>query len=153
MSSALVARRPVFNRELDVAAYEILVAEGEEDEAAAAAGDAVARLVLEVAGETGLEQLLGGKPAWLSLPLPAAQQAVDANLRQQRATIELRLNGDGDPRSTIAGLRALGHSVALPVDPKADGDLLHGADIAAIDVASMESDEMAETVKRIKAAG
>jgi c-di-GMP phosphodiesterase len=155
MASALVSRRPVFDRELDVAAYEILVAEGEENESTVgSAADAVARLVLEVAGEAGIEQLLGGQPAWLCLPLPAAQQAVDANLRQQPATIELRLNGTGDdPRNTIAGLRALGHSVALPLDPKADGDLLHGADIAAIDVAAMDPDEMAATVKRLKAAG
>lgn len=133
-----------------MAAYEILVAEGQEDESAS---DAVARLVLEVAGEAGIEQLLGGQRAWLSLPVAAVQQAVAANVRQQPATIEIRRNGGGDPRSAIAGLRALGHSVAMQVDPAGEaGDLLRHTDIAVIDVAAMAPDEMADAVARVKAA-
>jgi EAL and modified HD-GYP domain-containing signal transduction protein len=157
VSSALVTRRPVFDRELDVAAYELLVAEGDEDETDLHdASDSVSRLVLEVAGDARMESILGGQRPWLSLPAPAAQQVVEANLRQQPATIELARDGAGDLRSTVAGLQGLGHTVAMQLDPTADqrtGDILQGAEIAAIDVTAMSPDEMTSVVQRVKAEG
>jgi EAL and modified HD-GYP domain-containing signal transduction protein len=88
--------------------------------------------------------------------VPAARQAVEAKLGQQSpATIELRQNGEGDLRETVAGLRALGHLVAVQIDPAAEkpGELLQGADIAAVDVSAMNPDQMTKLVERVKDAG
>jgi EAL and modified HD-GYP domain-containing signal transduction protein len=159
VSSLFVARRPVFDRGLELAAYEILIAGEPDDELGGDdMSDVVSRLVLEVAGDSEINSILGEQPAWLRLSLPAAREAAGASLGQQRATIELRRNGDEpqDVHSTIASLRARGHSVALETDPEADApaaELLQGADIAAVDVVAMDAAKMATTVEHLKGAG
>jgi EAL and modified HD-GYP domain-containing signal transduction protein len=144
-SSVIVARRPVFDRALDLTAYELVV-EGD-------ASDAVARLVLEVAGETEIASILGEQPAWLRLSVPAALQAVEIGLVRQRATIELRPNGTApeEVRAAIAKLRAQGNTVAVevPTDHDSAAELLTGADIAAVDVGPMNGRAMAAAVEQL----
>jgi EAL and modified HD-GYP domain-containing signal transduction protein len=152
----IVARRPVFDRSLELAAYELLAAPAQDDDPGAGAdvSDAVSRLVLEIASETEIASVLGEQPAWLRLSLPAAREALDAGLTRQHATIELRPNGSSpeDVRATIASLRGKGHSVAVevPGDDEAASDLLGGADIASIDIGSMSGAAMAQAVERLK---
>ena len=160
MGSVFVARRPVFNRDLELTAYEILVANGDQDDQSAADDviDSVSRLVLDVAGEAGIASVLGEQPAWLTLSIPAARLAADANLGKRRATIELRRHGaePQDMREVIARLRARGHSVAVETDPAAEGsaaDLVQGADIAAVDISAMDQAAMASAVERLKSGG
>src|SRR4051812_14970578 len=103
MESVIVARRPVFNRSLELAAYELF--------AGVDASDAVSRLVLEIAGETEIASVLGDEQAWLRLSLPAARE-VGSGAARQRATIELAPNGDSADglRETVARLKAQGHT-------------------------------------------
>src|SRR3954465_5392873 len=68
MQSVFVARRPVFDRALDLVAYEIIAtAEDGDDFGGGDMTDAVSRLVLEVAGGAGVDSILGDRPAGLSL--------------------------------------------------------------------------------------
>jgi EAL and modified HD-GYP domain-containing signal transduction protein len=158
-NSVFVARRPVFNRDLELTAYELLVANGHgEGSDGHDVSDTVSRLVLEVAGDAGIASILGEQPAWLCLSAHSASQAVDANIGHQSVTIELR--GDAGEleglRDVIARLRSRGHSVAVEARPNAEGsaaDLLHGADIAALDVAELDPGQMTSAVERLKAAG
>jgi EAL and modified HD-GYP domain-containing signal transduction protein len=158
MNSVFVARRPVFDRNLDLAAYEILVSSEDDDSIGGDdMSDAVSRLVLEVAGDAGIDSMLGEQPVWMTLSVSAAREAAEGNIGKQSATIELRANGDSaqDVRTAITRLQARGHRVAREVDPQAEGsvtDLLHGADIAVVDVAAMSSEEMEKTVQRVKQA-
>jgi EAL and modified HD-GYP domain-containing signal transduction protein len=144
MESVIVARRPVFDRSLDLAAYELL-AGGE-------AHDAVSRLVLEVAGETEIASVLGDQQPWLRLSLPAAREVAGAGAARQRATLELAPNGDGADglSDTVARLKARGYAVAVEV-PGDEGavERAAGADIASLAVASMSRVAMAETVERL----
>jgi EAL and modified HD-GYP domain-containing signal transduction protein len=159
MNSHFVARRPVFDRGLELTAYEIVVSSEKDDHIGGGdMSDAVSRLVLDVARETGVDSILGEQPAWLSLSMTAAGEAADVNVGQLRATIELRRNGDTshDVPSMIARLKARGHTVALEIDPQADGssaDLVQGADIAVVDVGAMGPAEMTKTVEHLKQAG
>jgi EAL and modified HD-GYP domain-containing signal transduction protein len=145
VDSVIVARRPVFERSLDLAAYELL--------AGGDASDAVSRLVLEVAGETEIASVLGDQPAWLRLSLPAAREVAGAGAARQRAMIEVAPNGDapGGLRATVARLHAQGHTVAVEVsgDEDAVGQVA-GADIASVDVASMSRVAMAEAVEHLR---
>ncbi len=145
MSSVIVARRPVFDRSNELAAYELLAGDD--------ASDAVSRLVMEVATETEVTSILGGQPAWLRLSIPAAREAVAAGLTRQRATIELRPDGSSaeDVRAAVPTLRAQGHTVAVEVagEDEAAAELVGGADIASIDVESMDSSSMAAAVERL----
>src|SRR3954447_23520188 len=154
MDSVLVARRPVFNRELELSAYEILVTGDEESDA----GDNVSRLLLAGGGAAGLSAVLGEQPAWLSLSVPAARQAAEASLGKKPATIELRRNGSGagELRDLIARLQARGDSVAVETDPASEvpaGELLQGADIATVDTSSLDAPGMQAVVERLRPGG
>jgi EAL and modified HD-GYP domain-containing signal transduction protein len=154
LTSFLVTRRPVFDRVLDLTAYELLVGGEDGDEKT---GDVVSSLVLEVASDGDLASILGEHPAWLTLSVPAAREAAGASLGKRQTTIELRADGrePAEVRSTIADLRARGHAVAIETDPRANGsaaDLLQAADIAAVDVAGMGASQMAAAVESLKPA-
>jgi EAL and modified HD-GYP domain-containing signal transduction protein len=153
----IVARRPVFDRALDLTAYELLAAPAQGEELTAAdVADAVSRLLLEVATEADIAAILGEQPAWLRLSVPAAQQAVAAGLARPSATIELRPNGSAPEqiRDAVAGLRAHGHTVAVevPGDHDAAAELVQGADIAAVDVGSMAGSAITAAAERLKPA-
>src|SRR4051794_11654884 len=146
MEPVIVTRRPVFNRSLDLTAYELL--------AGGDASDAVSRLVLEVAGETEIASVLGDQQAWLRLSLPAAREVAGSGAIRQHATIELAPNGDSPDglRETIARLKAQGHTVAVAVEPTGGDDAAEraaGADIASVDVSSMGKTAMGETVEHL----
>jgi c-di-GMP phosphodiesterase len=157
LSSFLVTRRPVFDRGLELTAYELLVSGEDGEPGGADNADAVSSLVLDVASEGEIASILGEHPAWLTLSVPVAREAAAASAGKQRTTIELRA-GDHDPgevRSTIAGLRARGHAVAIDTDLHANGsaaDLLKEADIAAVDVAGMDSTQMEAVIEKLKPA-
>ena len=140
-----MSRRPVFDRALDLTAYELLAGDD--------ASDAVSRLVLEVANEPEAASILGEHPAWLRLSLPAAQEAMGAGLLRQRATIELRPDGSApeDVRAVVSRLRADGNTVAVELAGSGEdaAELAGGANIASIDVGSMNGRVMAETVERL----
>src|SRR4051812_18727875 len=153
MSSFLVTRRPVFDRGLGLSAYELLVA-GDDG---ADTGDHVSSLVLEVASEGEISSILGEHPAWLTLSVPVAREAAGASLGKQRTTIELRIGGrePSEVRGTIAGLKRRGHAVAIGTDAQSNGDtadLLQAADIAAVDVAGMDTSQMEATIEKLKPA-
>jgi c-di-GMP phosphodiesterase len=157
LSSFLVARRPVFDRGLDLTAYELLVAGEDDQPGGAETGDVVSSLVLEVASEGEIASILGEHPAWLTLSVPAAREAAGASLGKQRTTIELRVQGrePEEVHSTIEGLKARGHAVAIETDSRADGStaaLLQAADIAAVDVARMGASQMEAAVENLKPA-
>jgi EAL and modified HD-GYP domain-containing signal transduction protein len=146
VDSVIVARRPVFDRGLDLTAYELLAGDD--------AFDAVSRLVLEVAGETEIASVLGEQPAWLRVSLPTAQGVVASGPARQRVTIELRPNGRprDDVRGVVERLRDQGYTVAVevPADGDAAAELAGGADIASIDVGSMRGPAMAEVAERLR---
>src|SRR3954470_3018888 len=155
MSSVFVARRPVFDRDLELAAYELVVSADDDP----AVGDHVSRLVLEVAGDAALATVLGEQPAWLSLSVPAAHEAAETSLGKKPATIELRRNGNGsDPqemRDLIARLQSRSHSVAVETDPSPEGpadELLHAADIASVDTSALDPAGMQAVVERLRPA-
>jgi EAL and modified HD-GYP domain-containing signal transduction protein len=157
MNSVLVARRPVFDRALELTAYEILISGEESEDSNGEVNDAIARLVLDVAGESGIDSILGDRPAWLSLSVTAASEMPDASAGQHRATIELRRNGNTpeDLRAMIARLKARGHAVAVKVDHRSEepaADLMNGADIAVLDVAGMNEAAMTSAVGRLRPA-
>jgi len=146
MDSVIVARRPVLDRSLDLAAYELLA--GDE------ASDSVSRLVLEVAAEPEVASIFGEHPAWLRLSLSAASEALGSSIIRQRTTIELTPNGDSadDVRAMISRLQGQGHTVAVELHGEGEdaAELAGGANIASIDVGSMNARVMAETVERLR---
>jgi c-di-GMP phosphodiesterase len=157
LSSFLVTRRPVFDRGLDVTAYELVVGGEDGEPGSTDTGDAVSSLVLEVASEGEISSILGEHPAWLTLSVPVAREAAGTSFGKQRTTIELRLEGreSGEVRGAIDGLKTRGHTVAIGTDAQGNGsaaELLQAADIAAVDVAGMNASQMEAVVEKLKPA-
>src|SRR5438445_5729590 len=84
MSNVLVTRRPIFDRALELAAYEIVVADG------ATTADAISRLVLAVAADGDVEAILGNRPAWLCLSSTVAMESASLRLPSEPILVELR---------------------------------------------------------------
>src|ERR1700760_1738291 len=68
MSEAFVARQPIFNRNLEVAGYELLFRGGNATTALVSDKEgATASVVLNSFTEIGLERLVGSQPAWVNV--------------------------------------------------------------------------------------
>ena len=68
MPEVFVARQPIFNRHLQVAAYELLFRGGEATTALISDKEgATASVVLNSFTEIGLERIVGSKPAWVNV--------------------------------------------------------------------------------------
>lgn len=150
-----VGRQPIYDRALDVYAYELLYRRSTENCAAFADGDlATSQLIINTFMEIGLENIVGSKPAFINItgdfftghyPLPMSHEQVVFELLE---TIE--------PDATvIEGVRRLveqGYRIALD-DYLLKRDtlpLLELASFVKLDVLAMEYEELARTVDRLR---
>ncbi len=151
VNDVLVARRPVFDRSLELAAYEIVVAgDGEEG----AVGDSVSQLVIELTRDGEVDPILGDHPAWLRLSATAARVAGDRQNAQRRMTIEVSSDATGDDGllDAVTTLRGRGYGVAIDAN-SANGSLetlIKGADVATVDVGALEADGMSKAAGRAR---
>jgi EAL and modified HD-GYP domain-containing signal transduction protein len=150
-----VGRQPIYDRALDVYAYELLYRRSTENRAAFANGDlATSQLIINTFMEIGLENIVGSKPAFINItgdfftgryPLPMSHEQVVFELLE---TIE--------PDATvIEGVRRLveqGYRIALD-DYLLKHDtlpLLELASFVKLDILAMEYEELAHTVDRLR---
>lgn len=71
MDTIFLARQPIYNRELEVVAYELLYRAGDHDHAGVIDGDrATGQLLVNTFTDFGLEQLVGDVPAFINLTRP-----------------------------------------------------------------------------------
>ncbi len=150
-----VGRQPIYNRALDVYAYELLYRHSSDNRAAFADGDlATSQLIINTFMEIGLENIVGSKPAFINItgdfftghyPLPMSHEQVVFEL------LETIVPDAG----VIAGVRKLvdqGYRIALD-DYLLQHDtlpLLELASFVKLDVLAMEHDELARTVERLR---
>lgn len=150
-----VGRQPIYDRALDVYAYELLYRRSHDNHAAFADGDlATSQLIINTFMEIGLENIVGSKPAFINItgdfftghyPLPMSHEQVVFELLE---TIE-------PSPAVIDGVRALveqGYRIALDdyLLKHSTLPLLELASFVKLDVLSMERDELARTVAQLR---
>jgi EAL and modified HD-GYP domain-containing signal transduction protein len=153
VNDVLVARRPVFDRSLELAAYEIVVA-ADGGEVEGGVGDTVSQLVLELTGDGDVDPILGDHPAWLRLSATAARAAAARSSAQRRMTIEVRPDATGEEGllEAVTTLRRRGYAVAVDATG-ANGSLatlVRAADVATVDVAALAPHRMTSAAGLIK---
>ncbi len=130
----LVARQPIYDRKLKVAAYELLVrAEGDVPDDAA-----TSQVLLGAFTEIGLQELVGDHPAYLKVAPSFLTEGYPLPLRTDQLVLELlsRTRADHDLFAAMRGLRRDGYRIALNgfVLSDATRALLRVADVVKIDV-------------------
>ncbi|PKM43310.1 MAG: hypothetical protein CVV05_15825 [Gammaproteobacteria bacterium HGW-Gammaproteobacteria-1] len=150
-----VGRQPIYDRALDVYAYELLYRRGNVNRATFSDGDlATTQLLINTFMEIGLENIVGSRPAFINItgdfftgqyPLPMShEQVVFELLETVEPTAEV-ING-------VRGLVEQGYRIALD-DYLLRQDtlpLLELASFVKLDVLNMQRDELARTVERLR---
>jgi EAL and modified HD-GYP domain-containing signal transduction protein len=152
-SAILLARQPIYDAALEVAAYELLHRSVHAEHSAVHDGnEASSRVLLGAFGAVGIGQITEGKPAFINFtehliinppPLDPAHLIVEV-LEDVRATPEV-LAG-------LRSLRALGFRIALDDFRHAPElePLVELADIVKLDVLSLSEQELRAEVRRLR---
>lgn len=150
-----VGRQPIYDRALEVYAYELLYRKGNVNHATFSDGDlATTQLLINTFMEIGLENIVGSRPAFINItgdfftgqyPLPMShEQVVFELLETVEPTVEV-ING-------VRGLVEQGYRIALD-DYLLKRDtlpLLELASFVKLDVLTMPKDELARSVERLR---
>jgi EAL and modified HD-GYP domain-containing signal transduction protein len=142
----LVARRPVFTRDLTVAAYELLTAVP----VGAISEERLAGLVISAVADVGLPTLVGNRPA----VIPVSREFVDRDFPRLLPSgkvifaVSAALAGDGDIARKLRGLTAGGYRVM--VEQPSSCEQYSVAQVAAFDV-DCDPDEVAAAAAGVAA--
>jgi EAL and modified HD-GYP domain-containing signal transduction protein len=153
MSNAYVARRPIFDRNLDVLAYELLF----RNPAAVAADvidhqQATTRVVLDSLTELGLDHIVGTKLAWINVSREFLVDGLASALPPERVGLEILEDQMVDDAllEAIAAARQQGFLIALDdFELGTGGDrLLQHVHVIKLDMVALGRDGLTDHVRR-----
>jgi EAL and modified HD-GYP domain-containing signal transduction protein len=153
--SVLLARQPIFDPALKVAAYELFFgSEGAAGRAAHTAMQATAEVLSSAILDVGLARLAGNLPAYIKFPAALLSSPPKLPLAPERIVIEvvdLATAGARLPEG-LSWLRSEGYRVALAdFDVRRDNpELLDYADIVKIDIQKHTPGELAQVIRELR---
>lgn len=136
-SVTLLARQPIYDACLNIVAYELLFRTGDENRANFANADsATSQVILNAFTEMPVDDVLGGKPAYINFTRKFLDTPPPLDKRQVVVEILEEVTIDDTLVRAVSQLKAAGYTVALDdyvYDPSHDM-LLRLADIIKLDV-------------------
>ncbi len=156
---ALVGRQPIFDRRLQVFAYELLYRRQELDgEADFADGDqATARVLANAFVELGFDVVTGGKPAFVNLTRAAISDQMAHLFPPERIVAEILEDVDADTEvlAHVRDLKDAGYLIALDDFLFREGvdEFVDLADIVKIDLMQLSRAEVRSYCERIRSRG
>jgi EAL and modified HD-GYP domain-containing signal transduction protein len=154
-SPSFVARQPIYDRELDVYAYELLFRAGDVDHADVLDDEvATASTVVTTFADIGLDALVGGRSGFVNATREFVMRGFVTLLPAGRVALELHRTEALDP-AVLAELRrlaALGYTIALDdfVMREDSLPLLEVAHFVKLDVQAFTRDQLADQVARLE---
>lgn len=158
MTDALVGRQPIYRRNMDVYAYELLFRGRHEDEAGVTDGDkATSEVLYNTFVEIGVDEIVGRHRAFVNLtpsfllgeyPLPTTEGQLVLEVLEDTPVTEEIVNA-------VTNLRARGYTIALDdfvYQPHLE-PLVRQADIIKIDLMQLGEGELEEHVERLSGNG
>jgi len=151
---AFLARQPIFDRQGDVFAYELLYRAGVENHAGDAPGErGTANVLLNAFGTFGIETVTGGKRAFINVTRDLLVSDYAFILPAQLVVLELLEEVEPDPE-VIAAARTLvkrGYSLALDdfVYGQKFHELLDIAEIVKLDVMALSNGSLDAQVEAL----
>ncbi len=155
MNTIFVGRQPIYGRDLDVHAYELLFRGADLDPSRDGEGDrATSRVILNAVHDIGLDRVVGERQAFLNVtrsflvgdhPLPVPPERVVLEVLEDVAVDDAVLAG-------VERLRAQGFRIALDDFEYRDDlrPLLERADLVKLDVLGLEPAEIARRVEQVR---
>jgi len=137
---ALVARQPIFGRNNELVAYELLFRAGSSDDHAVIPSPAVATAAVAVQSilDIGLDDLVGAAPAWINVPREALVAGQFHFLPADRVVVEVLedVEADAEVLRALKDARGSGYRIALDdfVLNERTRELVDLADFVKVDV-------------------
>lgn len=160
-TTVLFARQPIYDRDLNVAAYEILFRDSEENRAAinnndpAAARIATAQALINTTLDMDLERIAEGRTLFFNLSRDFLMTDFELPQVDTRLGIDVLAEGEDDDSiaEAVSNLALAGHIVALDDFRWRPGieTLLEPAELVKLDVQAYGATELAETLDRLRA--
>lgn len=154
-NNIFVARQPIFDRQENVYAYELLYRGNNTHKADFTDGNvATAELVINSFIEFGIEQITGGKLAFINLTREFITGEIPMPLAPANVVLEILEDIEADPES-LRGAQALvdrGFTLALDDFMLNDKNsaLVPYASIVKVDVMAMSRDDLVDEVLRLR---
>lgn len=154
-STIFVGRQQIYDRDLNVTAYELLFRSSAENRAIISDGDAAtSRLLINAVVEIGLENLAFGRPSFVNLTKSFILGSCTIPFTPELLVIEVleSVEPDSEVIDALGKLRETGFTIALDDYVESDNreKLLAVADIVKIDLKEYRQDRLAIEVKRLK---
>jgi EAL and modified HD-GYP domain-containing signal transduction protein len=143
MLDVFVGRQPIYNRQLEVFAYELLFRSGEGNQAGVLDGDqATSQVVLNTFVEIGLEAIVGSKQAFINLTRDFILQDYSQVFPTDRVVVEVLENipVDAELIEAVRELSAKGYTIALDdfIYRESLRALVEIADIVKVDILAQD---------------
>ena len=154
-----VGRQPIFNRNLEVIAYELLFRNGSKNNhAMILGGDAAsAQVMMNVFGEMGLEEVLGEHKGFINFTEGLLLREYQPFFPRKKVVIEVLEDISVSPAliMSLTKLKELGYKIALDdyiFNPELE-PLERFADIIKVEITQVGPKKLAEHAARLKAQG
>ena len=154
-----VGRQPIFNRNLEVIAYELLFRSGSKNNhAMILGGDAAsAQVMMNVFGEMGLEEVLGEHKGFINFTEGLLLREYQPFFPRKKVVIEVLEDISVSPAliMSLTKLKELGYKIALDdyiFNPELE-PLERFADIIKVEITQVGPKKLAEHAARLKAQG
>ncbi len=155
MDNIFVARQPIYNRELEVVAYELLYRGDQPGHAGVVDGDqATSQVLVNTFTEIGLERLVGDVPAFVNLTRPYLTGEYELPFPPGQVALEVLEDIRPDP-PLVEGIRQLsdqGYLIVLDdFDYRPEFDpVLDCADLVKLEVQQASETELGRTVAQMR---
>jgi len=155
MSDIYIGRQPIYDRKLDVYAYELLFRAASDNSAKFTDGDkATSDVIVNTFLEIGLDNIVGNRLAFINLTRAFFVGEHTISLPRDRVVLELLedIEADEEVINSVKRLSEQGYSIALDdfIYHESLQPLVQLADIVKIDIMSMSRDEIREHVQALR---
>lgn len=156
LSDIYLARQPIYDRQLNVHAYELLYRSGEENSAQVFDGDAAtAQVLVNALIEIGLPDIIGSSHAFINLTRHHILEGLPAQLAQDRVVLEVLedILPSAELIQALQALRAAGFRIALDdfIYSADKQTLMEVADIVKLDLPALPGSALTDQVKALRA--
>lgn len=158
MPNIFIARQPIYDRKLNVYAYELLYRAGELNQANVVDGDdATSKVLINALIEIGLPALVGSAYAFINLTKHYILEGLPPSLAQDNVVLEVLedILPDEALITALNKLKAEGHTIALDdfvCDP-AKRPLVEIADLIKIDLMALPEGALEDQVNKLRPYG
>ena len=155
MNKVFIARQPVYNDKLEVMGYELLFRDGSGKKTEIIDSNlATAQVILTIAMEVGLEQIVGKRTAFINVAREFLLSELVYFLDKNRITLELSEDIDPD-REVIEAMQKLsrkGYKITLDnfVYHSSKDEMIALADYIKLDVSSLTPNELRSQVNTLR---